>query len=338
MKFITNHSLKKLNTFGIDCKAKFYVRIENTQDVVNLIHSPILQNNKFFILGGGSNILFVGDFDGIVIDAGIEGISLVNESETEVEIEAGAGVMWHDLVTFCVENNYFGLENLALIPGKVGATPVQNIGAYGVEQKDCFLSLKGYNLIDGEFSELNYKQCNFGYRSSVFKNELAAKFLITSVTYKLSKVASLNLNYKDINEELQKSGITAPEPKDIFNAICKIRQRKLPDYTKIGNAGSFFKNPSISKSDFEKLKESFPDISGHETNDGMIKLSAGWLIEKCGLKGKRTGDAGVYEKHALVLVNHGNASGADIINLADEIIESIKERFGFELEKEVLVV
>lgn len=338
MEIFNDFNLNDYNTFGIDCIAKYFVTINSDKDLEELTKQEIFQKNKFFILGCGSNILFKDNFDGLIILINIKGVRAISQTDESVLIEAGAGEKWHDFVTSAIENNFFGIENLALIPGSVGAAPVQNIGAYGVEQKEFFHSLKGFNLKTERYETLTSRECNFGYRNSVFKKELANNFVITEVCYELNKIPHVNYGYKDLQAEFQAKGISEPTPRDIFDAICKIRTAKLPDVNELGNAGSFFKNPVISSEKFSELKSYYPEIKGFEQNEGSVKVSAAWLIEKAGWKGYREKDAGVSSKHSLVLVNYGNAKGNDILNLSEKISEDVRQKFDIELKREVLVV
>ena len=338
MEILENYSLKEHNTFGIDAKCNYYVSIRNEDEIVELVNSDIFKNNKIFILGGGSNILFADDFKGLVIDVNIRGIKIIDSEDDFVIIEAGAGEYWDDFVTLCLNNKFYGLENLTLIPGKVGAAPVQNIGAYGVEQKDYFHSLSGYNLETNKFDSLDYEECKFSYRDSVFKYELKNKFIITQVRYKLNKKEKLNLSYKELSNEITKFNIEKPGAKLVYDTVRRLRTSKLPDYRLFGNAGSFFKNPIITIDKFKSLKEKFPEIKSFNIADDKVKVPAGWLIEQCGWKGKREGNCGVSDKHALILVNYGNATGNDILELSMKINNSVKDKFDIELEKEVLII
>jgi UDP-N-acetylmuramate dehydrogenase len=337
MKIEEHKSLKQYNTFGIDVKSDFFVSINNINDLKNLINTEIFQNNKSFILGGGSNVLFTNDFQDLIININIKGISIIKSTDDYIVLEAGAGEDWSKFVETCVRNNYHGNENLAMIPGKVGAAPVQNIGAYGMEQKDIFFSLKGFNLENGENLSLGKDDCNFAYRSSIFKNELKEKMIVTSVQYKLSKKKDLNLSYKELLTEINKFPVKEIDQRLVFDTVCRLRRSKLPDPTKIGNAGSFFKNPIVNNKKFNELKNKFPEIPSYQFNE-YYKIPAGWLIEQCGWKGKKIGDTGVYEKHALILVNYGNANGKEILKLAKEITNSVKDKFGILLEPEVQII
>ncbi|MFZ0453136.1 MAG: UDP-N-acetylmuramate dehydrogenase, partial [Ignavibacteriaceae bacterium] len=288
--------------------------------------------------GGGSNILFTKDFEGLVIKISSNEIQIIQEDEESVFVKASAGVNWHDLVLYCAERNFGGVENLSLIPGKVGAAPIQNVGAYGQELKDSFYSLHGI-FIDNLKEKTFYKdECRFAYRNSIFKKELKNQFIITDVTIRLSKHPAINISYGTVEEELKKKNLDEITIKDVSEVICEIRKSKLPDPSKIGNAGSFFKNPEISKKKFEELKIKFPGIIGYNTADDMIKIPAGWLIESAGLKEKRVGNTGTHPKQALVIVNYGNSTGEEILNFKDFIKETILERFGIELEEEVNIM
>lgn len=339
MSIHTNYSLKNLNTFGIDAKANFFVNIKTEDDLKNLLALDEYKKEKKLILGSGSNILFTKDFDGLIIKLENKVISLEKEDNEFVYIKADAGVIWHDFVDFCLINNYGGVENLSLIPGTVGASPVQNIGAYGVELKDVFDSLSAIN-IETQEKKIFYKDdCNFNYRSSIFKNKLKNQYIITSVTFKLSKNPQINTSYGDINKFLQETGKKEFTIKDVSQAVCSIRASKLPDPKLIGNAGSFFKNPEIDFSLFEKIKQTFPLIPFYKVLDPQkVKIPAGWLIEQCGWKGKTFDNYGVHKNQALVLVNYGNAVGNDIYLLSEEIKKSIFDKFNINLETEVNII
>jgi UDP-N-acetylmuramate dehydrogenase len=338
MNILNNISLKAYNTFGIDCKVKNFVSIRNEKDIKVLYKSDITLNSKCIILGEGSNVLFVGDFDGLVIHNEIKGYNIIESNNDFIIIEAGAGEKWHDFVSLSINNGYSGLENLALIPGTVGSAAIQNIGAYGVEQNEFIDSAYGFNIEKHIFQRIYKINCNYGYRDSIFKNELKDKFIISSVRYKLSKSPFVNYNYKDIINLFKEFNITNPTPMDIFKAVISIRNEKLPDWRQLGNSGSFFKNPIVNKKIIDDLKSKFQDIPIFPQTNNLFKLSAAWMIEQTGWKGFRVGDAGVYEKHALILVNHGNASGESIFQLSMDIRKSVKLKFNIELEPEVLII
>ena len=333
-----NFSLKQNNTFGIDVKAKYFVEVSSNNELKELLSLENYKSIPKFVLGGGSNILFTKDFEGLVIKISSNEIEIVEEDKESVFVKATAGVNWHDLVLYCIKRNYGGIENLSLIPGKVGAAPIQNIGAYGQELKDVFYSLNGI-FIDNLREKTFYNdECRFAYRNSIFKKELKSKFIITDVTLRLSKHPAVNITYGTVEEELKKKNLDAITIKDVSEVVCDIRKNKLPDPAKIGNAGSFFKNPEISKQKFNELKINFPGIIGYNTADDMIKVPAGWLVEKAGLKGKRIGNTGTHPKQALVIVNYGNATGREILDFKDYVKKTILEKFGIELEEEVNIV
>ncbi|MBL7883374.1 MAG: UDP-N-acetylmuramate dehydrogenase [Bacteroidia bacterium] len=333
-----NYSLKKLNTFGIDASAKYFATISNTDEFKEILSEESFNDIPKLILGGGSNLLFTKNFDGIVLKNNLKGITLVKENEQQVYIKASAGEVWHEFVMYCINNNYAGLENLSLIPGCVGASPMQNIGAYGVEIKDVFYELEALNVKDLSLRTFTNTDCKFGYRESVFKRELKNQYIITSVTFKLNKTPNFNTSYGAIEQELEKMGVKELNIQAISKAVCAIRSSKLPNPEEIGNAGSFFKNPEVSKNKFEQLKSKFPNIVGYELENGNVKLAAGWLIEQCGWKGKTLGDAGVHKLQALVLVNYANASGNEIYDLSEKIIASVKQKYDVALEREVNIV
>lgn len=290
------------------------------------------------LLGGGSNMLFTRNYEGCVVKVENKGIELVSENEDFVRIKAAAGENWHDFVMWCVEKGYGGVENLSLIPGNVGSSPIQNIGAYGVEIKDCFESLEAFEIDRQELISLKKEDCRFGYRDSIFKHELKGKVVIWNVTFRLSKQPAIQIDYGAIQEELRQMNCTHPGIAEVSKAICNIRQSKLPDPEVIGNAGSFFKNPTIEAEQADYLKASYPGLVAYYLPDGKVKLAAGWLIEQCKWKGFRRKDAGVHEKQALVIVNYGQASGAEILKLAEEIQQSVLEKFDVLLEMEVNII
>lgn len=329
-----NFSLKNLNTFGVDVTARWYVEINIEKDLLNLISDPKWRNTPRLILGGGSNMLFTKNVDGLVIKMNINGIQHKVDG-TDVIVTAGGGVVWNDLVNYCVNLNFVGIENLSLIPGSVGASPIQNIGAYGVELKDVFLSCKALKIETGSIRIFNLADCKFGYRDSIFKTRLRDKYIITEVSYKLSSILNPNTSYGAIQDELCRQGITEPNVKDISQVVSKIRVSKLPDPSTVGNAGSFFKNPIISLQEFNTLYDKFPDIVNFPVGNLQIKLAAGWLIESCGWKGKIVGQTGTWKNQALVLINYGQATGIEIYNLSTQIIKSVEDRFNIVLEREV---
>jgi UDP-N-acetylmuramate dehydrogenase len=332
-----NVSLKNFNTFGIDVSARYFVEIGHEDELVELFMDPQWQQIERLVLGGGSNMLFVNDFDGLVIRMNIRGIEhRINHNE--VFVEAGAGEVWNDLVNFCVAREYAGVENLSLIPGSVGASPIQNIGAYGVELKDVLYSCQAFEIATGTFRKFTNEDCRFGYRDSIFKNELKEKYIITSVKFKLSLISNLNLKYGAIEQELTNHGITNPTIKDVSHVVSHIRVSKLPDPSTIGNAGSFFKNPVIPKDQFEQVYSKFPEVVNYPAADGQVKLAAGWLIEQCGWKGKVVGHTGTWKNQALVLVNHGGATGEEVYSLSSQIIDSVYRKFGVLLEREVNII
>ena len=337
-----NLSLKPYNTFGIDAIAKYFVAFENVAELEEILNSKLIPiaigTNSKLILGGGSNILFTKDFDGIVLKNEIKGVEIIKEDEEFIFIKAGAGENWHQFVLYCVENNYPGVENLSLIPGNVGASPMQNIGAYGVEIKDVFYELEAFHKHDKVVQKFSVLDCEFGYRESVFKNKYKDQFIITNVTYRLAKKPSFNTSYGAINQELEKMGVNALTIKAISQAVINIRTSKLPDPKEVGNAGSFFKNPIIPNNQLNELKQSYPNVIAFPSGAERTKLAAGWLIEQCGWKGYRKGDAGCFPKQALVLVNYGNATGREIYELSEEIIDSVKKKFNVVLEREVNII
>ena len=332
MQIQQNKSLKQYNTFGINATAKEYAEFESIEDLKQID----LQKNHL-VLGGGSNILFTKDVDGLVLKNNIRGIELLEETEDYVIIKAGAGENWHQLVLSTVDKGLGGMENLSLIPGNTGASPMQNIGAYGVEIKDIFHSLEAYSVADKSVVTFQNADCNFGYRESVFKNKYKGQFIICTVLFRLQKKPSINTSYGAISQELEKMGVINPSIKDVSNAVINIRSSKLPDPKITGNAGSFFKNPVVEKDLADSIKSSYHSMPYFPTGD-KVKLAAGWLIEECGWKGYRKGDAGCYDKQALVLVNYGSATGNDIYDLSEEILQSVKEKFNVTLEREVNIL
>lgn len=336
MQIEKNISLKQFNTFGIDVKANLFATFASADELSELLDAAT--NESKLLLGGGSNMLFTHDVDGWVLKNELKGMELVKEDDEFVYIKAGAGENWHRFVMHCVENNWGGVENLSLIPGNVGASPMQNIGAYGVEIKDVFEELEAFHLHDKTVIKFSTADCAFGYRESVFKQQYKNQFAILNVTFRLRKQPLFNTSYGAINAELEAMGVSKINIQTISQAVINIRSSKLPDPKQIGNAGSFFKNPTISKQRFLELKGHYPLVVGYGNEDETVKLAAGWLIEQCGWKGYRKGDAGCHAKQALVLVNYGNASGAEIYNLSEEILQSVKIKFGVNLEREVNII
>lgn len=335
--FQENISLKPYNTFGIDVKAKYFAEVKSELDLVEIFDHPISKTNQLLVLGGGSNMLFTKDFEGLVMKVSIPGIGYTTEGN-KVEVVAGGGVVWNDLVNYCVDHGFAGIENLSLIPGTVGASPIQNIGAYGVELKDVFVSCKAFEIATGQIKTFGYADCKFGYRDSVFKNELKDQYIITEVKFELSKEAKLQTHYGAIVAELENRHINQPTIADISKVVADIRVSKLPDPKTIGNAGSFFKNPIISKAEFEELIAKFPDVVNYPAPQQKVKIAAGWLIEQCGFKGKVVGETGTWKNQALVLVNHGHASGQEVYIFSEQIIKTVYTKFGVRLEREVNIL
>lgn len=338
MRISENVLLRPYNTFGIAAQARYFASFSSADELQELLESPPQPGLSHMILGGGSNVLFTRNFDGILLKNEIKGITVVREDDGYVYVKVGAGENWHGFVMDCIRNNRAGLENLSLIPGNVGASPMQNIGAYGVEIKDSFYELEAYNLQDHTTVLFNNADCQFGYRESVFKRQYKGQFAILSVTYRLSKHPKLNTSYGAIEEELKHMGVQDVTIQAISQAVINIRSSKLPNPAEIGNAGSFFKNPTVDAAKYASLKEAFPHIVAYAVADGQYKLAAGWMIEQCGWKGFREGDAGVHARQALVLVNYGNATGNEIYQLSQRVLDSVHEKFGVELEREVNII
>ena len=342
MQIRENFSLKTHNTFAIDVKARYFSSFSNADELEELIDSNFSKNSSgqysLLILGGGSNILFTKDFEGLVLKNEIKGIDELHEDKEYVYVKAGGGVNWHQFVLFCIERNWGGIENLSLIPGNVGAAPIQNIGAYGVEMETVFHSLEAFHLQEKRIYNFTKHDCEFGYRDSVFKRKYKNRFAILSVTFKLSKHPVFHTSYGAVKQELGKMGIQHLTIKAISQAVINIRSSKLPDPQLIANAGSFFKNPEVPSAKYEVLRSKFQDIIAYPLTSGSVKLAAGWMIEQCGWKGIRRGDAGCHDRQALVLVNYGNATGKQVYDLAEEISASVKEKFGVLLEKEVNII
>ncbi len=334
MKILENISLKPYNTFGLDVKAKYFVEVNNLTDLKEIVKAN--DSQKLFILGGGSNMLLTTDIDKIVVKLNLKGIEVIETNDNSVLVEAQAGENWHEFVLWALSHDFGGIENLSLIPGNVGTTPIQNIGAYGVEVKDCLHSCKALNLKTLKIEEFTNKDCEFAYRESIFKNSLKDQYIITSVTFKLTKNQhNLKIEYGAIQKELDTDKIQNPTIQDISNAVIRIRQSKLPDPKEIGNSGSFFKNPIVSTETFNHLINIYPNMPHYILNDQEVKIPAGWLIEKIGFKGYRIGDAGVHNLQALVLVNYGKATGSQIKKLSQTIQNEVNKVFGISISAEV---
>lgn len=337
MQIQHNFSLKNYNTFGIEAKAKQFVAVHNLDELQAVLKNH--SSEKKFILGGGSNMLLTQDIDALVIHIDLKGKKIIKEDDDFVWVESQAGEVWHEFVLWTIDQNFGGLENMSLIPGNVGTTPVQNIGAYGAEIKDTFVSCDAMNIKTQEVKTFTKDECKFGYRESIFKQEAKDKFIITSVVFKLKKHShTINIDYGDIKAELAKNNVNNPTIKDVSNAVIAIRNTKLPNPKELGNSGSFFKNPVISKELFKKVQAKFPEVKHFEVSPTEVKVPAGWLIENAGLKGYRNGDAGVHKNQALVLVNYGNATGRDILNLSKYVQKTVFDKYGIEIEAEVNVI
>jgi len=336
MKILRNVSLLPFNTFGLDVKAENFVEVSSLEELRQSLNTGI---QPVMLLGGGSNVLFAGDVPGLVVKNNLKGIQVIREFKNKVWVEVGGGENWHQFVLWAVANHYGGVENMSLIPGTVGASPIQNIGAYGVELKDVFVRLKALHLSTGKNKTFRHTACQFGYRDSVFKREEKGKWCITSVVFTLTKSPHrLNTSYGDISKTLEANGISTPTIADVSRAVVQIRTSKLPDPAKIGNCGSFFKNPETDRAVLNHILVTHPQAPHYPLSDGRVKIPAGWLIEQCGWKGKRVGNTGSYERQALVLVNHGGATGEEVKNLAQAIIESVQAKFGVRLEAEVNIL
>lgn len=335
MQIQENFSLRNYNTFGLDALASHFVEITTVDELTEVLSDPVWQQRRKFILGGGSNILFTRNIEALVIHPHIRGIEKIKETDEEIWLKVGAGEVWHQFVMYCVQNNYGGVENLSLIPGTVGAAPMQNIGAYGVEIKDVIETVEAVAIQTGALRIFSKEECEFGYRESIFKKEVKDQYIITGATFVLSKRPILNVDYGDVRRTLTEMQATNPSIQDVSDAIIKIRQSKLPDPALIGNAGSFFKNPEIGETQYTALKNEFPTIPGYPTGPGKVKVPAGWLIEQAGWKGYREGAIGVHEKQALVLVNYGGGTGNEIKLLSIKIQDSVEAKFGIRLSAEV---
>ncbi|WP_313386654.1 UDP-N-acetylmuramate dehydrogenase [Chishuiella sp.] len=333
-----NYSLKLYNTFGIEAKAKYFAEVSTLQDLKNILSFRRENNLPILFIGGGSNMLFVNDFSGIVLKLNLKGIDILNEDEEYVYVHAQGSENWHQFVQWTLMQDFGGLENLSLIPGNVGTAPMQNIGAYGVEVKDYITEVQTLDLDTGKERIFKNEDCNFGYRESIFKNELKGQYVLVGVTFKLTKNNHvLHIDYGAIKSELEQEQVISPTIQDISAAVIRIRESKLPDPSQIGNSGSFFKNPVITDVEFDEIIKNNPDISYYKTDSG-VKLAAGWLIENAGWKGKRFGDAGVHDKQALVLVNYGNATGKEIYDLSQQIIDDVQSKYAVTLTREVNII
>lgn len=334
-KIKENISLKPYNTFGLEASARYFVEVSDLEELKEVLKDPFLESKRKLFLGGGSNILLLNDFDGVVIKISFKGKEIIQDTEDYAVVKAGAGEIWHEFVLYCIDQNLSGIENMSLIPGTVGAAPMQNIGAYGAEVKDTFVELEALNLETLQVESFDASQCAFGYRESFFKHEGKGKYVILNVSFRLSKNPEINVSYGAIQQTLAEMGIENPTIKDVSEAVIHIRKSKLPDPAEIGNSGSFFKNPEIPKVQYLQLKEDFPTIPGYVVSEEVVKVPAGWLIEQAGWKGKRFGDVGVHDKQALVLVNFGKGKGQQIADLAKEIQESVKQKYGIVISPEV---
>ncbi|MBP4044067.1 UDP-N-acetylmuramate dehydrogenase [Chromobacterium violaceum] len=339
LQFRADVDLRPYNTFGMAVRAAHFCQLDDAADLPALLAHPLYRQGPVLWLGGGSNLLLTRDYPGLVVKVALAGIRLLREDGDDMIVEAAAGENWHGFVQHALAQGWYGLENLSLIPGTVGASPVQNIGAYGVEVKDRLLEVVCAQLDrNGEAATLSNAECRFGYRDSVFKHEAAGRLLVTAVRFRLSRRAELRTGYGDIQQQLQADGVDRPTPLDVSRAVVAIRQSKLPDPAVLGNAGSFFKNPVVPAEQAAALLERYPQLPRYPAADGKVKLAAGWLIDQCGLKGYRDGDAGVHDRQALVLVNHGRATGEQMRALARKVQQTVKEKFGVELEPEPLIL
>jgi UDP-N-acetylmuramate dehydrogenase len=338
MNIKQNYNIKDLNSFGLTAKAKYFATFNSKESLIELLEHKTAKENKIFVLGGGSNILCTQNIEAFVIKNEIEGIEIIDENDEYVILKCGAGVQWHNFVMYCVDNNYYGVENLSLIPGTVGAAPMQNIGAYGVEINSVFEKLDAIEIETMNEKSFNIEECAFGYRESVFKKDLKGKYIITYVYFKLLKNGTLNISYGAIAEILKKNNIETPNLKDVSNAIIEIRNSKLPNPKEIGNAGSFFKNPEIEQKHFLALKEHYKNMPFYNLETGKVKVPAAWLIEQCGWKGFKDKNVGVHVNQALVLVNYGEGLGKDILDLSSRIIKSVNQQFKILLEREVNII
>ena len=335
-KILENYSLKGHNSFGIEASARYYISFSGIVEIQDFIKSGLLKGIPWLVLGGGSNILFTKDFEGLIIHPLLKGFKILSETDEFVTIQAAAGEVWDDFVKYAVDNNFYGLENLSLIPGSVGASPIQNIGAYGAEVSDVIESVEGIDLATGKIIEYKGGECHFGYRDSIFKLELKNKILITSVTFRLLKKSELKLDYGNLREESKRLGEITLQ--NVRQAVINIRNSKLPDPVVTGNAGSFFKNPVVPHSVYDSIICKYPETPFFKVSDELIKIPAGWLIEKCGWKGKTQGNVGVHDKQALIIVNKGNATGKEIFGFSESILQCVYTTFGIKLEREVNII
>ena len=331
-----NISIKNYNTFGVDVESKNFIEITEEQQLLDLFQHKIFQN-KFFVLGGGSNVLFTKDFDGTIVKIANKGIQHFIEG-SNIFITAAGGEIWNELVWYCINHDFPGMENMALIPGTVGASPIQNIGAYGAELMHFFYTCRAFDTYTGEFKTFSNKECGFTYRDSIFKSKYKGRYIIVSVTYKLNLKSQRNTSYGAIETELENRGISAPTIKDVAEVVSKIRVEKLPDPTTVGNAGSFFKNPIITNTQLNDLKVSYPNIVNYSMDDTHSKVAAGWLIEQCGWKGKEVGEVAVWKNQALVITNKGTATGTEIFDISAQIIDDVFQKFNIKLEREVNIL
>ncbi len=338
MEIFSDFSLKPFNTFHVPARAHRLARFRTVDELRQLLTHAELQGLPRLVMGGGSNVLFTQGWPGVVLLNEIGGLELLLDTDEAVIVRAGAGMVWHDFVTYCVDQGWGGVENLSLIPGRVGAAPMQNIGAYGVEIKEPFHHLEALRISDGEIVRFDTGACRFGYRESFFKREGKGQYIILSVAFQLYKQPKLHTHYGSIQAELDKRGISAPTIRDVSEAVIAIRRSKLPDPQVLGNAGSFFKNPVVPAQVAERIKADHPDLSSYPAGDGLVKLAAGWLIEKAGWKGFREGNIGVHKDQALVLVNYGGGKGSEVYELSTRVLDSVKEQFGVELEREVNII
>jgi len=336
-----NYDLKQRNTFGVSYKARFFVEIKNASNIPTLRSDAKLSALPWHVIGGGSNLLLTHDLDALVLSCHYDEIKIVKEDAQAVWLSVGAGKSWHDLVTYTVDKGWWGLENLALIPGNVGAAPVQNIGAYGAEVQDTITRIQSFDLRDGQRIELRKNECQFAYRDSIFKHDLAQRVLIHRVTFRLLKNSTPNLVHAPLHEAIfaknPKLKLEDITPRMIYNAVIKLRQERIPDPNVLGSAGSFFKNPSITYKHYQQLQQQYPDMPGHKLTNGCIKIPAAWLIEKAQWKGRRVNEVGTYYKHALILVNYGKATGKDILTVAETIRNDVINLFSISLEQEVVI-